>query len=135
MNESITVETNLFEHQEAKPNFINPCCFGEDFSTWLRQELSRLPDLGFNLSEIIQEDYGWGLWASRGNDRFWIDLGCVKDGPHEGPAKWIISVAYDPGFNLVKRLFHKPDLKAFGQLRDDVQNVLSSNSAIRTIGK
>jgi hypothetical protein len=135
MDESITVETDLFEHREVQTNFINPCCFGEDFATWLRLELSRLPGLAFDLSEIIQEDYGWGLWASHGDDRFWIALGCVNDGPQEGPAQWIISVAYDPGFNLVKRLFHRPDRQAFDLLRDDVQQILASSSAIRTITK
>ena len=40
------VETDLFEHREVKPHFINPCCFGEDFASWLKQELSRSPDYG-----------------------------------------------------------------------------------------
>jgi hypothetical protein len=134
MDESITVETDLFEHREVKPNFINPRCFGEDFATWLRLELSRLPELGFELSEIIQEDYGWGWWASRGNDPFWIALGVVDDDePQEGPTQWIVSVTYDPGFNLMKRLFNKPDRRAFDQLEENVRRILASNSAIRTI--
>ena len=64
--DSITVVTDMFEHREVRPHFINPCCFGEDFATWLKQELVRLGDLGFNLSEMVQEDYGWGFWASHG---------------------------------------------------------------------
>ena len=40
--ESMTVETDLFEHREVKPHFINPCCFGEDFAKWLRHELADL---------------------------------------------------------------------------------------------
>jgi hypothetical protein len=31
MHDAITVETELFEHREVKPHFINPC-FGEDFA-------------------------------------------------------------------------------------------------------
>ena len=64
--DAITVETDLFEHREAKPHFINPCCFGEDFAGWLKRELSHFPEMGVEVSEPIQEDYGWGLWASRG---------------------------------------------------------------------
>jgi len=64
------------------------------------------------LSEPIQEDYGWGLWASRGKDRFWVALSYVGDGPQEAPAQWVVSVTYDPGLNLAKRLFHKPDQQA-----------------------
>lgn len=39
--DGITVETDLFEHREVKPYFINPCYSGEDFAAWLKQELSR----------------------------------------------------------------------------------------------
>jgi hypothetical protein len=64
MDEAITIETDLFEHRNVQPYFINPCCFGEDFAAWLKAELS---DLEFCFSEIIQEDYGWafGLRAAK----------------------------------------------------------------------
>ena len=135
LGDSIMIETDLFEHREVKPHFINACCFGEDFAAWLRQELSRFPDLGFELSEPIQEDYGWGFWASRAKDRFWIALSYVGEGPQEPPAQWVISVTYDPGLNLVKRMFHKPDPQALEQLRDRVRQILAANSAIRTVKK
>ena len=57
MNQFITVETDLFEHREVKPHFINPCCFGEYFATWLRQQLRPLIDSGFDFSTPIQEDH------------------------------------------------------------------------------
>jgi hypothetical protein len=133
LGDSIMVETDQFEHREVKPHFINPCCFGEDFAMWLKQELSRFTELGFKLLEAIQEDYGWGFWALRGKDRFWIALSYVGDGPQEAPAQWVISVNYDPGLNLVKRMFHRPDPQAHEQLRDRVRQILASDSAIRTI--
>ena len=131
--DQITVETDLFEHREVKPHFINPCCFGEDFAAWMKSELARFPDLAFEFSELIQEDYGWGLWASRGKDRFWLALSYVGSGPQEGPVPWIISVNDDPGLNIMKRLFHKHDEQALGQLRDRVRQILTSNGAIRVI--
>jgi hypothetical protein len=133
MMDGITVETDLFEHREVKPHFINPCCFGEDFAAWLKVELSELADVGFEFSEPIQEDYGWGFWASRGRDRFWVALSYAGDGPQEPPAQWLISVTDDPGLNLAKRLFQKPDRQALEQLRDRVRSVLASNRAIRMI--
>src|SRR5437870_128952 len=54
MDVLITVETEMFEHREVKPHFINPCCFGEDFAAWLKKEISPLTDSGFILSEPIQ---------------------------------------------------------------------------------
>jgi hypothetical protein len=132
LGDSITVVTDMFEHQNAKPHFINTCCFGEDFAEWLKQELSRFRDPGFNLSEMTQEDYGWGFWASHGGDRFWLAASYVGDGPQAAPAQWVISVSYDPGLDLVKRVFNKPDRQAFGLLRDRVWQILTSNDAIKT---
>ena len=133
MNVLITVETDMFEHREVKPHFINPCCFGEDFAAWLKQQLSPLTSIGFILSEPIQEDYGWGFWASHGRDRFWVALSYVGDGPQEAPAQWVISVNYDPGLNLIKRLFHKPDRQTLEQLRDHVLQAVTFKTAIRIV--
>jgi len=131
LGDSIMVETDLFEHREVKPHFINACCFGQDFAGWLKQELARIPKLRVEFSEPIQEDYGWGFWATRGKDRFWVALSYVGDGPQEMPAQWIISVNDDPGLNFAKRLFHKSDQQALGQLRDCVRRILTSNSGIK----
>jgi hypothetical protein len=133
MDETITVETDQFEHREVKPHLINPCCFGEDFAAWLKEEISPLQDSGFSLSEIIQEDYGWGFWAWRGKDPFWVALSYVGSGPQEEPAQWVISVNYDPGLNLIKRLFHKPDRQALQDLRDQVRQAVTSNTAIKVV--
>jgi hypothetical protein len=133
MDELITVETDLFEHREVKLHFINPCCFGEDFAAWLKEQLTPLTSSGFNFSEIIQEDYGWGFWTRHGKDPFWVALSYVGDGPQEEPAQWVISVNYDPGLNLIKRLFHKPDPQALQNLRDHVRRAVTSNTAIRIV--
>ena len=130
--DSIMVETDLFEHREVKPHFINPCCFGEDFAAWITRELSRLTDFGFELSEPIQEDYGWGIWASRDKDRFWIALSYVGDGPQETPAQWLISVSYSRGI-LARLLFRHPAPAILEQLRDRVRQILTSNTAIKLI--
>ena len=131
MQDSITVVTDLFEHRQVKPHFINPCCFGEDFAAWLRSELQPLTGLGFEFPGIIQEDYGWGFWTHYRNDPLWIACGYVGDGPQELPAEWVVSVSYDPGLNLFKRLFHNPDARGFAQLRDCIWQILKSNSGIK----
>ncbi len=132
LHDEFALVTDAFEHRTVKPHFINPCCFGEDFAAWLRTELAPLLESGFELSEPIQEDYGWGLWAThgRGIDRFWIAMSYCGEGPTEEPAEWVVSVNYDAGLNLIKRLFHKPNTQAFGLLRDRVRQSLESNPAI-----
>jgi hypothetical protein len=133
MDSLITVETDLFEHQEVKSHFINPCCFGEDFTVWLKEQLLPLQDSGFSFSDAVQEDYGWGFWVWHGKDPFWIALSYVGDGPQEAPAQWVISVNYDPGLNLIKRLFHKPDLESLQNLRSKVREVVASSPGIRIV--
>ena len=133
MQHKIRVTTSLFEHTQVKRHFTNPCCFGEDFAKWLLRELASLRTAGFEFSEPIQEDYGWGVWGSRGQDSFWIALSYCSDGPTEQPAEWMVSVNYEPGLNVIKRLIHKPDRQAFGQLRDQVWQSLTSNRAIEVI--
>jgi len=133
MRDAITIETALFEHRDPKPNFINPCCFGEDFAVWLSRELAPLVDDGFTLSNPIQEDYGWGLWASHEKDPFWIALSCVDDEPKAESAQWVVSIDYDAGLNVFKRLFQKPDQQAFTVLRDRLWHTLKSNPAIRIV--
>jgi hypothetical protein len=133
MDETITVETDQFEHREVKPHFINPCCFGEDFAAWLKEELSPLRDSGFNFSEIVQEDYGWGFWVWHGKDPFWVALSYVGDGPQEAPAQWVISVNYDPGLDLIKRVLHKPNWQALQNLQDHVRQAVTSNTAIKVV--
>jgi hypothetical protein len=129
----IAVETEMFDHQEVKPHFINPCCFGEDFAAWLKREISPLADSGFKLSEIIQEDYGWGFWAWHGRDPFWVAISYAGDGPQLPPAQWVISVDFDPGLNVIKRVFHKPDRQALELLRGRLLQVLTSKAAIRIV--
>lgn len=133
LEDSIAIETDRFEHREVKPHFINPCCFGEDLAIWLSRELSGLSGAGFRFSEPIQEDYGWGFWAHHGQDPFWVALSYVGDGPTEEPAQWVVTVAYDPGLNLVKRMFHRPDVDAFSTLRDRVWTSITGTPDIKMI--
>ena len=110
---------------------LDPHRFGEDFAAWLKQELAPLAAHGFDISEPIQEDYGWGVWARCGTDPFWVALSYVGDGPQEEPAQWVVSVSYDPGLNLIKRMFHKPNQQAFAQLREQIWHAICSNRAFR----
>jgi hypothetical protein len=133
MDVLVTVETDLFDHKNVKPHFINPCCFGEDFAAWLKNAVSFLEGSSFEFSDPIQEDYGWGFWARHGKDSFWVAISYVGDGPQEPPAQWVISVNADSGLNIVKRLFHKPDRHALHQLRGCVREAITSNPEMKIV--
>jgi len=132
MREAITVETDIFEHWKVGPHFINPCCFGEDFAAWLKGELSPLEkEVGFTFSNAIQEDYGWGFWATHGRDRFWIALSYMGDGPQEEPAEWVVSI--DLSGSPISRLMRRPNHDAFARLRDRTRRALAGNPAIKRV--
>src|SRR5690242_3645421 len=103
---AITIETDRFEHRTVGEHFLNPCCFGEDLAGWLKGRLAAAPDLGVEVGAPIQEDYGWGLWASQGPDRYWIAISYMGDGPQEEPAQWMVSADWTPG--LLRRISGKP---------------------------
>ena len=130
MDSLITVRTELFNYREVKPHFINPCCFGEDFASWLKERILPLQECGFKISEIIQEDYGWGFWAREGKNSFWVAVSCVGNRPDEYDGEWGVFISYDPGLNIFKRLFHNPDQHSFDKLRIQIQRALESDPAI-----
>ena len=133
MRDAITVETDQFEHREVKPHFINPCCFGEDFAAWLLTELAPLEANDFDFSKPIQEDYGWGIEASRESESLWIALSFMGDGPQNEPAQWSVSVEHQSGANVLNRLFHRPDTQVFERVRDRIWQALAANPSFTTI--
>ena len=125
--EIATVETDLFEHREVKPHFINDCCFGEDFVAWLIARVANLSASGFAVGEPIQEDYGWGFWITRGKDRFWIAFSYMGDGPTETPAQWVVSISQRTS------LFGRRDASAVELLRTRILDEFESTEGIRII--
>jgi hypothetical protein len=129
----IEIETDLFEHRAVKPDSINPCSFGQDFAAWLQERLGSPTGEAYVFSNPIQEDYGWGFWASRSGDRFWIAISYVGDGPQDGPAQWIVSVEQAGAVNFIQRILHKPDAARSAELRDRVKRALEKESAIKIL--
>ena len=64
---------------------------------------------------------------------FWVAISCIGSGPEEYDGEWGVSISYDPGLNLLKRLFHKPRRDAFDRLRTHVQQALESEPAITAL--
>ena len=121
-------ETDLFEHRKVGAHFINPCCFGEDLALWLKGRLAAAPDLGLEVGEPVQEDYGWGLWARQGGDRYWIAVSFMGAGPQEAPAEWTVSVDGPSG---LKGLFGARAPAA--AIRAQVRQALEAEPAITVL--
>jgi hypothetical protein len=129
MNFDFTVETEKFEHRIIGANFINPCCFGEDFIGWLRKGLTTRLPASFRLSEPIQEDYGWGVWSRPERDTFWLCVTCTE--PENSPAQWRVIGSHDSGLNLFRHLFHKPSQSNLAAIASAIEQALRSDGALR----
>ena len=132
-DESIHLKTDAFEHCEVKPNFINPCCFGEDFAAWLSKELAGRHGDIYQVSDPLQEDYGWGLKIRSKHCRFWVALSYVGDGPTDEPGEWIVSAVSDEGLNILAHLFSKADKAALPLLRERIRIAIEANPDIRIL--
>jgi hypothetical protein len=85
----VTFVTELFNTEDVKDYFINPCCFGDDCAQWL---IDRLVSQG---SEKVgerptQEDFGWFFSATMGQQDFTICVGLYKD--KDSPNTWLVFI-------------------------------------------
>jgi hypothetical protein len=72
----ILFDTNKFNLSEVKPDFINDCCFGEDFANWLGQELNLINII---TTEPFQEDWGWAFYIKYKRHNYFIGVGGNAD--------------------------------------------------------
>jgi hypothetical protein len=87
----IVFDTHRFNLSEVQPHFINPCCFGEDFAAWLR---ARLIERGIPTIAPGQEDWGWYIVATLGDNAYFIGVGGNADETARDPnqGQWRIMI-------------------------------------------
>ena len=98
--------------------------------SWLRAALAAK---GLDASEPIQEDYGWGVWLQADGDPYWVCVGIMDDSIGRDDAEWLLTLAYDPGFNVMKRLFHRPRSSDLARLSEAIHAALGSGTAIHDL--
>ena len=81
---------------------------GKDLAEWLRAELAQA---GFDVGEVIAEDYGYGFWVKLNRSHYWVTQGGYESGEVENPPapEWLISIDYDPGCFWWWRLRARPN--------------------------
>ena len=77
----ITCKTDRFNLSVVGPDFINDCCFGEDFSRWL---VSALSEAGVDADVICMEDFGWANQADYQGVSYLV---CVAGNSDEDPSR------------------------------------------------
>ena len=77
----VTCKTDRFNLSVVGPDFINDCCFGEDFSRWL---VSALSEAGVAADTICMEDFGWANQAEYQGLSY---LMCVAGNSEDDPGR------------------------------------------------
>ena len=125
---ALWVTTDRFEASTPGANFINPGCFGEDFALWLQPLLA---ERGLEVSEPIQEDWGWVILVTLAGHKFTISIGVMDESIGKVPANWRIGIAYEKPLNRIRTWFKPPPVESLLALFRDVQTVLVGEPRFR----
>ena len=123
ISHTLCVTTDRFEATTPGENFINPRCFGEDFARWLQM---RLTERGQDVSDPIQEDFGWVVLAMVADRKFTISIGIMDESIGQVLAEWCIAVAYEKPLNPIRTWFKPPPRESLKALFKEVRTALES---------
>jgi hypothetical protein len=117
---SLTFYASRFSSTPA-PDAINEM-LGRDLGEWLR---ARLEAAGYEVGDVIAEDYGYGFWLRLHGSHYWITQTQLDSSDSEmgSPPQWLVGVDYDPGCLWLWRLRLRPQ-------RDDQTDIARAVYAI-----
>ena len=120
---TVTCNTDRFNLSVVGKDFINDCCFGEDFSKWLVEELGKT---GVEADVICMEDFGWANSAKYQDATY---LMCVAGVPANNPSRpnygeW--HVMLERKRSLMEKLFGKNRIAATEPIFEKIQQMLRS---------
>lgn len=89
------------------PDSINEM-LGRDLAVWLHDALVRD---GFEVGEVIAEDYGFGFWLVLNRSHYWLTAQSYEgdETVQAAPPQWLIGIHYDPGCLNWWRLRMRPN--------------------------
>ena len=131
-------KSTLFEIVPGEDEAINPGCYGKSLANWLRVKLIAR---GYDIEDIIPEDWGWCVMCRRSPFKLWVGCGSLanseKAPPDRPPASgrnitWTCFVRAEP--SLFVRFFRRIDtIPAVRELYEVVRSILTSEPAITII--
>jgi hypothetical protein len=126
----ILFETSRFNLSEVGEDFINPCCFGRDAASWLRDRLS---DKGVIAQAPGQEDWGWYLFAEHDSRRYFLGISGNRDEQESrgNDGTWRIMPARRR--SLMDRLLSRNLMTADDPILVLIEGVLKEQSDIRNV--
>lgn len=131
-------ESDLFGIEEGEDKETNPRKYGKHPSNWIRQKLI---DLGYEVEDVIPEDFGWLVLCQR--KPYLLGISCVsfvdyenttEDDPPPRPEEvtWCCMVIVETP--LLKRLFSNVDTtEGAKKLARELLAMLSSEARIEFV--
>ena len=126
----ILFETNRFNVSELGKHFINPCCFGEDFAEWLRQQLTKK---GYTAGVPYQEDWGWEMLTRQGSQGYYLGVGGFlrEDAVGKNEGEWRIMV--EKKRSIWDRLRGRNQMAESEPILAIIEGILSEHADIRNV--
>jgi hypothetical protein len=128
-------KSTLFDIEPGEDEETNPQCYGKQLSSWLKDELS---DLGYDVEDVIPEDWGWCVMCSREPYWLWVGCGCLVEEtdsdaqeviPNKDKIVWHCFVEAEVPF--FKSIFKKADTtEGVRKLASDLESLLKSRTEI-----
>jgi hypothetical protein len=118
---ALWVTTDLFEANTPEPDFINPCCFGEDFANWLSSQMAQR---GLDVSEPIQEDFGWVILVKSAKGTFTLSIGIMDESIGQEPAAWRIGVDYEKPLNPIRSWFKPVPVETLESIFQELNSIV-----------
>jgi hypothetical protein len=75
-NFQLWFKSTLFEILPGEDENTNPGCYGRSLAIWLR---GKLIDMGYDVEDVIPEDWGWCVLCKRRPYKLWIGCGTMVD--------------------------------------------------------
>ena len=122
--------TDRFNLSKVGEHFINPCCFGEDLAAWLGLKLR---DKGVDVCGPYQEDWGWELPVSKGDDAYYLCMSGNTDEDPTNPDQGEWRIIIEKRRSIRQRLAGKGKITRDDGMLALVREVLSSEADISGI--
>lgn len=119
----VTCKTDRFNLSVVGADFINDCCFGEDFSDWL---VSALLNEGVDADVLCMEDFGWANVASFEGTSYLMCVAGATEGNADRPNFGEWRVMLERRRTLFQKFLGKNQISVSDPLVRKVQHVLQT---------
>lgn len=139
LGDGYAFQSSAFEVEPGEDLETNPRRYGRQVANWLRKEFI---GLGYDVEDVIAEDWGWCVMCQRQPFSLWIGCGNVEDvidvspdDPPPAPERLIWQVFPAVDVPVSKKLFGSRPETATGldRLDRELESVLNGHPEIRLL--